>query len=176
MLLHHSQVTESTPQIFFFSEIHLNRLSRHVSRAFWIFLIFAISGSNTIFITNNSSLWARKQITSRSPIYPGLRRCVVQTPPVGSCLLRQPATQGSCLPTACCLCRQGANHRENWELSSTLLSECFVVILLHKEVELPSIPEHRSFGAQVPSSLALRESSWPAAKALLKATPFYRTI
>lgn len=67
-------------------------------------------------------------------------------------------------------------HQDNWEQSSALLSEHFVVILLHKEVELPSIPEHRRLGSQVPGSLGLRELSWLAAKSLLKAACFYRTI
>lgn len=81
-MLLHPFTWQSPPQIVFVSEIHWTRLSRHVSCAFWIFKIFAISGSDTIFITINSSLWARKQQTTfRSPVYPGLRRCVVQTPP-----------------------------------------------------------------------------------------------
>lgn len=105
LLLHPLQETESTPRVFFFSEIPLNRLSRCVSSAFWIFKVFAISGSDTIFITNNSSPWDRKQqITSRSPISPGLRRCMAQTPTTSSYLLGQPASQDSCLPSACCLC------------------------------------------------------------------------
>lgn len=51
-----------------------------------------------------------------------------------------------------------------------------MVILLHKEIELSEVPEHKRFGNQVPSSLGLREPSWLAVKALLKVTHFYRTI
>lgn len=167
MLLHPLPVTESSPWIFFFSEILLNRLSRHVSCAFWIFKIFAISGSDTIFTTTTTSLWARKQqITHLS----WLKK--VRGSDTTRRQLSAQATSHSVQLLALSLLpvQAGSNPRGQLGTEWALLSERFVVILLHKEIELP---EHRSFGSPgaQPAGALLA-----AIKALLKATHFYRTI